>query len=256
MILERVRVGSVLVVAALACHDRATGTSIGPSAFGSAAVVESFEGIAEGPNAPLSELLNGRLGIGNVSPFAFSSGVVMTAPILNVHRDYPVLSNDFLRGDAFWNLVGNGLVTSPADVPFGTAYLSTVATAAPLAFQFPVDQIRVGIYATGLPQTTITLSAFDWNGGFLESATIDAVSVSNWATNFVGVENFAGIRSITLSVSPGAGDNRIPIYDGLTFEAAPEPPSFQALGILAGSILLCRRRFAGGRLAICRRPNV
>lgn len=214
--------------------------------FGSDAIVESFEGLSPGPNLTLD---NGTGYFRLREPFTFESGVTLTEPVEDV------LIGDWSIGDANYGLGPVGSVDSAAEVPDGSAYLTftSVSTSVldlpALEFTFSSDILRVGGLITsassiGLP---IALSAFDASGTLLETVTISTVPVSDWGSNFLGLENTGGIRRVTFNFSPSdfmplGLITRYSVLDRLTFEpisspstAVPEPTS--ALGILVGAAL-------------------
>ena len=172
---------------------------IGAGAFGGGAAVESFEGLAPGPNIPLYGS-TGFLEPGVVGPFGFASGATLTSPIPNPGFVGGVLIGDWSIGSAGFGLAGNGFIGSAADVPFGSAYLALndYAASGPIEFTFSTDMLRVGGYVTGA-FGDITMSTFDSSAVLLETVSIGSVDVSSWGSNFIGLENVAGIRSVTFS---------------------------------------------------------
>lgn len=215
---------------------------VGPGAFSGQATIESFEGLSAGPNIPASTPYGpGYLVPGNTAPFTFASGVTYNAPVPNSNDGFSILIGDYALGDPDWNLALNGVIDTSADVPSGSAYMGDCCPeGTPITFTFPSDMLRVGIYATDGQSVTITMSAFDSGGGFLESVSVDSVPVSEWGSNFLGIQNAAGIRTITLT-STSANPRRATVYDDLTFEAVPEPSTLAA-GIAGILVLLVRRR--------------
>ena len=244
---QLVFVGSVCLH--LVClRSAALAVQIGPAAFGAGTVVESFEGLSPGPNiiANPDSGSGGFLVPGVTAPFSFGSGVTLTAPIPNANRFSRVLVGDFKLGPAPWGLGMNGDLTS-ARVVSGSAYLGNnncCSEAAPLRLQFSSDMLRVGIYATDFDDRTITLTAFDALGAILESVSVGAVPVRSWGSNFLGVENSAGIRSITLFSVAG-----VPVYDDLMFEAVPEPSISVLVFIGAMMMIMCVSRTGVSRFS-------
>ncbi|MCP2729435.1 PEP-CTERM sorting domain-containing protein [Limnofasciculus baicalensis] len=130
----------------------------------------------------------------------------------------------------------NGDIGSASNVPDGNAYLgfNSDSSQGLVEFTFASDILRVGGLVTaanygGAPANNIiSLSAFDALNNLLETVTISGVNVSNWGSNFLGLENSGGIRKITIS-----GDYTV--LDKLTFEAAatqPVPEPASVLGLL------------------------
>lgn len=218
---------------ALSTTGAAQAFQINSSAFGSGAVVESFEGLSVGPN--LDNPFGGYLVPGVNSPFTFASGVTLTGPIPSNLNN--VIVGDFSLGGADFGLGGNGSIGSAGDVPDGIAYLgiNSDSNRNSIEFTFASDILRVGGFVTGATYSgspannIITLSAFDALNNLLETVSVSGVDVSNWGANFLGLENSGGIRKITIN-----GD--FTVLDKLTFEAGatqavPEPAS--VLGLLA-----------------------
>lgn len=221
----------ILALAALAGAP-ALATPITPSAFQGGQSVESFEGVAVGPNATIG-LGQSLLQPGTVSAFTFASGVTLTSPVPNpgVFNEGAFV-HDFARGaDVTNNWGGNGVVDGASDVPFGTAYLGAFdpgAGTASIELTFPVLMGRVGAYFTGASATTLRLDVYGAGGGLLESRTMNTVAVGQWATSFLGIENPSGIGRIVFT-------GRDFGIDGLTFEqspiAVPEPGTLHAFAL-------------------------
>jgi hypothetical protein len=208
--------------------------------FGSGAIVESFEGLSPGPNLSLQGNNVGLLNPGIIEPFTFGSGVTLTGSVIGVSI------GDWSIGPAFCGLGENGLVASAADVPDGSAYLA-INFGSVVEFTFPSDILRVGALVTSSALNAgdfgnpIYLSAFDAFGTLLETVTIPNVNVSDWGSNFLGLENTTGIRRVIFSPTPTNTGSYL-VLDRLTFEpisspsiAVPEPTS--ALGVLVGAVL-------------------
>jgi hypothetical protein len=228
--------------------------------FGSSAIVESFEGLSPRANLILLDD-SGIFYPGEL--FTFESGVTLTESELILgegvtidnFNSFRITVNDFSIGVASFGLGPTGVVDSAADVPDGSAYLafSSHSTSAlnfsTFGFTFPSDMLRVGGLITSASSFSlpITLSAFDASGTLLETVSIPNVPVSDWASNFLGIENTAGIRRVTFSSPPSDFTplnltTRFTVLDKLTFErisnpsiAVPEPTS--ALGVLVGTTL-------------------
>jgi len=224
-------------------------TSVGPGAFSASKVVESFEALTPGANITLA-LGASLLAPGTVSAFSFASGVTLTSPIPNpgVFADGAFV-HDFALGNDVTNNWGAGRVLNNASgVPFGTAYLGAFdpgAGTASVGFTFASDVDRVGAYVTGVAGGTVTMRVYNASGALLESGSIATVNLSQWGTNFLGIENLAGIRRVVFS-GPDFG------MDALTWDpalvAVPEVgtlPSF-AFGLfgLLGIAVFGREREA------------
>lgn len=202
--------------------------------FGSGAIVESFEGLSPGPNLTLQGNNAGYLNPGVIEPFTFGSGVTLTGSVIGV------LIGDWSIGPAFFGLGNNGLVASVADVPDGSAYLA-INFGSVVEFTFPSDIVRVGGLVTSAGSSPIYLSAFDEFDTLLETVSIYPVTVSDWSSNFLGLENTAGIRRVIFSPTPTSTGSYM-VLDRLTFEpisspsvAVPEPTS--GLGVLLCAFL-------------------
>jgi hypothetical protein len=205
-----------------------------PGDFGPGAIIESFEGLSAGYNIPSAG--DGFLAPGVIEPFTFASGVTLTGPIPNPGRFQGVIIGDWSIGSASFGMLGNGVVSSAADVPFGNAYLALDgnATIGPIELTFSSDMAIVGGYVTGLPGS-IALRAFDASDNFLGMVSISTVNVSQWSSNFVGIKDVGSIRSITLS-----GD--LEVLDGLTAQVIPAPGAILLGGIGVGLVGWLRRR--------------
>ena len=223
-------------------------TPIDPSAFGALATVESFEGLAPGPNIALG-LGQSLLEPGTVSAFDFGSGVQLVGPVPNPgFADSGAFVHDFALGNDVHNNWGSGrVVNGAASVPFGSAYLGafhpSTGTAA-ITLRFDALQDRVGAYVSGLAGSTVRLDVYGDGGALLESLTIGTVALGAWAGNFLGIEHLAGIRTVVFSGQDFG-------LDALTFEpsllAVPEPGTFSA--VLLGVVGLVGLAMAGRRPA-------
>jgi hypothetical protein len=224
----------ILALAALAGAP-ALATPITPSAFQGGQSVESFEGLAVGPNVTIG-LGQSLLQPGMVSAFTFASGVVLSSPIPNpgVFNEGAFVHDFALGADVQNGWGGARIVNDAGDVPFGTAYLGAFdpgAGTASVELSFATGMDRVGAYFSGATGTTLRLDVYGAGGALLESRTMNTVALAQWPTNFLGIENLAGIRRIVFT-------GRDFGIDGLTFEpspiAVPEPgtlPAF-ALGLV------------------------
>jgi hypothetical protein len=197
----------------------AQATSIGPGAFGSGKIVESFEGhTASEANLTLA-LGVSLLAPGTVSAFNFASGVSLTSPIPNpgVFNDGAFI-HDFALGNDVTNNWGAGRVLNNGNqVPFGKAYIGAFdpgAGTASIEFTFASDMDRVGAYVTGAVGSTVTMKVYSASGTLLESGMIGTVNLPQWNTNFLGIENLAGIRRVVFSGLDFG-------LDELTFEPHP-----------------------------------
>jgi len=228
LLMKRVFLGTVLC---FFLAGPAMSFSITPAAFGSGAIVENFEGLTVGPNVGTSPFGN-ILEPGITGPYTFSSGVTLTAPVPNPGTmNDGVFVQDFALGNsASNNWAGNGSVSSAANVPFSTAYLGAFdnigGDTQPVSFRltFASDVLAVGAYVTGIPTTNVRLDAYNASNNLLESVTVGTVPVSQWGTNFIGLEQAAGIRSIAFTaIDFGIAD--------LTFQPVPEPSSAMLLAV-------------------------
>jgi hypothetical protein len=230
----------------LASAPRSSATPIGAGAFGALATVESFEALTPGANVALG-LGASLLEPGTAGVFAFASGVALTGPIPNPGYAFGgAFVHDFALGADIQNNWGAGRVVNDAgDVPFGSAYLGgfvsgTGTTSISFGFAAPIG--RVGAYVSGLTGSTVRLDVYDGANTLLESHVLSTVALGQWGTNFLGLENAAGIRRAVFSgVDFG--------IDGLTFETppvvVPEPGTLAALVLgvtgLAGIAMIGRR---------------
>jgi len=239
-----------LALASLMMPLSASATPIGASAFGSGAMVESFEGVAVGSNVRQSPFAN-ILEPGLTGSYAFASGIILTAPVPNPGTlSNGVFVHDFsLPAGATNGWGANGTVSSSANVPFGTAYLgafdnlngATVPTS--FTLDFGSDMLRAGAYVTGAAGSTVQIDVYGVLGNLLESALISTVPVASWNGNFLGIESTEGIRRIVFSgVDFG--------IDGLTFESGPivpVPEPSTAVFVLGGLIALSASRGRAAR---------
>jgi hypothetical protein len=205
--------------------------------FSTEPIVESFEGLSAGENIGQIQVFDYgirgwvdtgwlHLGTSNNPPYPveFVSGVTLTQPIALSTTMGAALVGDFSLGSLdtsspFLNYGGNVSV-SPSDmlVEGGDAYLVVNGMGAELGyveFAFGSDMYRVGAYVTSDPTgRPIVLEVFDENDGPIETHQIDAVDVSDWGSNFLGVQ-VEGIRKVRF-----VGDYLL--LDKLTFEPKPE----------------------------------
>jgi hypothetical protein len=198
---------------------------------------ESFEGLSAGYNITQPYSGIGYLEPGVIEPFTFSSGVTLTWPIPNPGiSPGGVIVGDWSLGDAWWGLDTNGNIASALDIPYGTAYigLNYGAGGGPIEFTFDIDMFSVGAYVTAA-RDQITLTAFDASNNILGTASVPSVHVSQWGSNWLGITNSAGIRSVEFS-----GD--FEVLDGLTFTIIPAPGAILLVSIGVGFVGWMRRR--------------
>jgi hypothetical protein len=220
----------ILPLTATACFmfflaHPATAVVVGPGAFSISASVESFEGI--GYINPFGAL-----------PLDFGSGVKLTGGARGDSSGTQIV--DFSPPSGFFGF------NTAAHIPAGTAFLghANPGSDSTTALTFDEPMTRVGAYLTSsnlVTGETFVLTAYDSFGSFLESATIDPVPTAQWRTNFLGIQNPAGISKITIVSINGGGALML---DDLTFEVVPEPSSLVLIGIvlIASQIRLRRRR--------------
>jgi hypothetical protein len=192
--------------------------------FGQCVKIESFEGLSPKRNTPLVDNELGYLRPGANRPLRFKSGVTLTNPIPNNFGGAAgVLIGDWSIGRVDFALGENGRIASVAVVPEGSAYIALNSNPGPIEFTFASDMLRVGALVTGGSEGgSIVMSAYDASGNLLETTTISTVTVSNWGSNFVGLENSTGIRKVTFANSnPGIGFNTL-VLDKLAFESLSE----------------------------------
>lgn len=207
-------------------------TPIAPGAFGALATVESFEGFTPGANIALG-LGQSLLEPGTVSAFDFGSGVRLTSPVPNPgFANGGAFLHDFALGNDVQNNWGAGrVVNNAASVPFDSAYLGAFhpgTGTVSIAFEFDTLQQRVGAYVSGLTGSNVRLDVYDNGGTLLESLTLGTVALNLWPTNFLGLEQLAGIRTAVFTGQDFG-------MDGLTFETSllvvPEPDTLSALAL-------------------------
>ncbi|MFZ1371721.1 MAG: hypothetical protein WAR78_15135, partial [Ferruginibacter sp.] len=180
-------------------------------AFGPGAITESFEGIPTGPNNPAQF---GGYTV-PVTPFTFSSGVILSAPFPNSFSQ--AVLGDWAKGDASWGFCTS--TTTPADVPGGTAQLGINNTTDVLSFTLPFLAEKVGLYVEGgCSAILITLRAYDASNNLIGTCTTAPTGIAgNWKTHFLGFNSPAGnIKRIEVS-------GPYLVVDLLTFESACVP---------------------------------
>lgn len=211
--------------------------------FGAEAVMESFEGLSAradiprftqpGPRGIPMDTAWFQLSTGD--PVAFDSGVTMVWRIGLSDTMGATLVGDFSVGPATPSILpdyGRNLpdesVRSESDVPDGTAYMTVNGTGelGEVEFAFDSDMFRVGAcvtsdYPDGNVPGWVTLLVFDANDALIDTQQIDAVDVSDWGSNFLGVEA-QGIRKVRF-----VGD--FLLLDKLMFEPEPEIDTTQSV---------------------------
>ena len=236
-----------LVLAAFQLAHPAGAVSIGPSAFGPGAVVESFEGLSPGPGLIYGPNSRPSFDAGYlvpVTPFTFATGATLSDPAPNLSATQTALIGNPAVGFAQFGLSGNGVVGFSAQVPFGTAYLafenpSQNGGLSSITISFATPVLRVGAYFVTVDRLidpndgSVTLVALDALGSSLESVVLTTGTVEEWATSFAGIERSEGIHALRVEGPPT-------VIDGLTFEAIPEPGTLVLLG--TGLALLAARR--------------
>ncbi len=120
-------------------------------------ITESFEGLSASANAPsLAPASPGYLAVGALGPFTFASGLQYVAPVPNGEPAIPgTLVGDFKLGNPDWGLGGNGNVSAD-DVPDGTAFIASRASAGGMTFVFPSPVHQFSVYATSSDYLTFT----------------------------------------------------------------------------------------------------
>ncbi len=235
----RVVVVCAVTVWSLAAFGRvAQADQVSRADFGPSAVVESFEGVLPGPNVN-SQLVgsedNAYLIPGTSTPYAFASGVTMTAPIPNtsvasvVIPDFAYAASLDPATSTEWG-AGVAHIEVAEHVPFGDAFLAAGTSAAFVEFTFAEDMLRVGVSVLATTPYDVTMEAYDSGDALIETLAIEGVGsgvsaplpqtptnliADAWEANFLGVENEAGIRKVRIYATN-------PALDGLIFEN-PDP---------------------------------
>jgi hypothetical protein len=221
-----------------------SGFPIGPSAFTPSAVVESFEGPYDFSAGNILWL--GEIVPGTVSPWTFSSGVILTHPIPNTGflSTPPVEIVD----KCCWGLGDNGEIRA-SQIPLGLLFLAFDArftTADPyLELTLPSLMHRVGAYVDA-SDGGVTLTAYGPDGALVGTEFLAAVPVDDWAVNFLGLESEAPISKVRFSTSPTCACSRVGlpvlVVDGLAFEAVPEPATGWLVALGIGAVAATRAR--------------
>lgn len=225
---------AVALLLLLGGTGQALATPVGPAGFTAGTVVEGFEGLSGAdPNTAIKGF-SGILEVAVSTSFLFGSGALLSDPVPNpgLFNAGPFVHDFAIGGGTQNNWGANGRVRNAGDVPFGSGYLgafSSSPTPASVEFRFASGQHRVGAFVTGTPGT-VTLEVYDASDALLESLTVGTVAVSQWDTNFIGIERAEGIhRAVFISQDFG--------MDNLMFQA-PEPST--ALTLLMGLAVLAR----------------
>ena len=175
--------------------------------FSPGAIVESFEGV---PTSPTNPSQSGGLNV-PVTPFTFSSGVILTAPSPNSFGQ-AVLA-DWSKGPASWGICNT--TTTAADVPGGTASLNLNNSTDIIGFTLPSLSSKVGLYVEGAPcaGSTITLRVYNASNVLIGTCTTTPTGMaSNWRAHFIG------FNSASTNISRIEVDGPYIVLDMLTFE--------------------------------------
>lgn len=188
-----------------------------------ARIVESFENVAETPNAPAAIFDDygdiGFLQPGYLGAYRFASGVRLLEPVPNIGSDDgEVLIGDFDRPTGpTWGLGDNGSVKTAGDVPDGSAYIGrNIEKNGTLAFGFdrPAFTVSAAVTAvTGELSGHVGVAAYDANGQLITGARISSVEVGGWGANVISVTSKVPIAKVVFT-----GDYLI--LDALTFDTA------------------------------------
>ncbi len=235
-----IRVAAIVISTTLIGAIPAQAIPVEPSDFGPAVVYESFEGLSPGTNLPA--VRNGAfLRPAVCTPYTFPSSVTLTGPVPNYSIEGPEIA-DFTLGDASVYL-SSGDITSEDDVPFGSAYMISGGNRWDIftEFTFTADMLRVGAYLGGNVES-VTISLYDSTDVLLKETHLLGV-MPEWETNFIGFENPAGIRRMTIDFGPYSTGTPGPqhlLIDELMFEQIPEPAT--AILLALGGLALLRNR--------------
>lgn len=188
-----------------------------------ARIVESFENIAETPNAPAAIFDDyGDLGFlqpGYLSEYRFASGVRLLEPVPNDDEDgSEVLVGDFDRPTGpTWGLGQNGSLKTADQVPDGSAYIGrNIQNNGSLAFGFDKPAFTVSAAVTGVGgelSALVGVAAYDANGQLITGARIQSAHVADWDTNVISVTSTVPIAKVVFT-----GDYLI--LDTLVFDTA------------------------------------
>ncbi len=235
----------------------AAATPIAPGAFGAGAVAEDFEGQTAGANVGNVTLMgvhvNSLLAPALVGNLALPSGAAeLGGPNPGVDNGGAFLHDFALGNDVTNNWGGFRLVNDAGDVPSGSSYIGATHPSGgtvSIEFDFAADQDRVGAYVTGFVLTNVTLDVYDASIALLESLSVATVDLASWGSNFLGIENLAGIRRAVFSGTDFGLD--LMTSEAAAPLAAPEPatalPVGGGLAGLAGLAVMGRRNPARER---------
>ena len=123
--------------------------------------------------------------------FVFASGLVFVSPDPNDPAGNQLILGDFAGAPApSYGLDSNGEVDDAGDLASGTAFAASgTETVGPIVFQFPVPVRRFGLFASVDNDAPLTLTAFDVDGGVVETADLDTPPIPLVDASFVGFES-------------------------------------------------------------------
>lgn len=202
--------------------------------FGSGATIESFENPVAGPNLTFDSNFFSPNVLGG--GYDFGSGVSLITPDPNPGTGGAggVLIGNPDDGATF-PLFTNGAVSDSGFVPNGAFYMVYNGVNSLIEFEFDVGMLRVGAFVTADPNQDIILTVYDKDRNVLESQMVDDVNVSDWDSNFLGIQSAsANIRFAEFSNADFI------VLDTLTFET-PEPSVSWLFGVLALSMVVRSR---------------
>jgi hypothetical protein len=230
-----------LILGMIICIPVMAGATIitDTSTFGPGTVTEGFEGITPGGTNTGSLFFTSWFLIGTINPYDFGNGVDLYSPRAINSGSGPANLGPYIHDFSIAagtndTLDSNGKIVSTS--VFDNAYLGiwrdSSAGRFSLVFQFDQDVVRAGAYFTGWPESgtdpdrTYYIKALDAGMNVLETYTITTVTVSNWSTNFYGIERSSGFRYLVFD-NPPYGQT---VLDNLTFQPVPIPASILLLG--------------------------
>jgi hypothetical protein len=253
-LLMALALGALLCMPGMSFDSLITDTS----SFGPGYQVESFEGVTPAGSNTGSVTYENYFAVGTTGPYTFASGVTLSAPIpaSNFESGGPYIHDFAIKAtnspgnqDDFGS---NGALSQSTQMPagFGTAYIAVYRTDnTHFTFTFPADVVRAGFYLTGYPCDSTyqySLRALDAGGNVLESYAVNSATVTNWATNFVGIQLLSGFRSLDIVGSGQQWTANNAALDMLTFQplqSTPLPASALLLGTgILGLVVLRWRR--------------
>lgn len=234
------RAGALALGLAFAVAGPAGAAPIAPGDLEAGYAAEGFEGLVTGPDVGLQLGFDGVYLPGTGGAYTFASGVTIVGPNIDVFPG-DAFVHDFRSGSPPPNHWGaNGSVDGADDVLAGTAYLAVFeAGSASSAIELRFDQAmgQVGAFVTGDAGTTITLDAYDENGVLLESVTVSSVSLSQWGSNFLGLERTEGIWRVVFR----GHDFGLDELGFSELDPVPEPSSAALLGLALAALAAARR---------------